>query len=309
MNYSTREALDAIPTWAVAEMLSHNGDLSTKQLTTAMETGMAYNVLGMAMSRGFQAVGKRAKFQDAMTYMFGTNNSEKVAKFAEFKNHPLLKQFGEQNELISYKSRILGDWFANPVQGLWSAAVMQDGNWVENADKYLKNEALGDLVTGALLSAHMTYGNRNKRNNYYKIYDNIVAQERQREMNANFEKQTKDFVEPTPPPVETVVDPVTPVADNGEIDLNAVMNGTGEFAGVDLAVADINAAGGVLGENVEHIRGDSGDTSTDIAQQTADSHISAGVSAIVGAASSGVSFTVIDKIAGAGIVHFSPANT
>ena len=85
--------------------------------------------------------------------------------------------------------------------------------------------------------------------------------------------------------------------------------GPPEFAGVDLAVADINAAGGVLGENIEHIRGDSGDTSTDIAQQTADSHISAGVSAIVGAASSGVSFTVIDKIAGAGIVHFSPANT
>jgi len=85
--------------------------------------------------------------------------------------------------------------------------------------------------------------------------------------------------------------------------------GPPEFAGVDLAIADINAAGGVLGENIEHIRGDSGDTSSDIAQQTADSHIAAGVSAIVGAASSGVSFTVIDKITSAGIVHFSPANT
>jgi branched-chain amino acid transport system substrate-binding protein len=85
--------------------------------------------------------------------------------------------------------------------------------------------------------------------------------------------------------------------------------GPPEFAGVDLAVAEINAAGGVLGEDIEHIRGDSGDTSSDIAQQTTDSHISAGVSAIVGAASSGVSFTVIDKIASAGIVHFSPANT
>jgi branched-chain amino acid transport system substrate-binding protein len=85
--------------------------------------------------------------------------------------------------------------------------------------------------------------------------------------------------------------------------------GPPEFAGVDLAVADINAAGGVLGENIEHIRGDSGDTSTDIAQQTTDSHLSAGVSAIVGAASSSVSKTVIDKIASAGVVHFSPANT
>lgn len=85
--------------------------------------------------------------------------------------------------------------------------------------------------------------------------------------------------------------------------------GPPEFAGVDLAVAEINEAGGVLGENIEHIRGDSGDTSSDIAQQTTDAHIAAGVSAIVGAASSGVSFTVIDKIASAGIVHFSPANT
>jgi ABC-type branched-subunit amino acid transport system substrate-binding protein len=85
--------------------------------------------------------------------------------------------------------------------------------------------------------------------------------------------------------------------------------GPPEFAGVDLAVEEINAEGGVLGEDIEHVRGDSGDTSSDIAQQTTDSHISAGVSAIIGAASSGVSFTVIDKIASAGIVHFSPANT
>jgi ABC-type branched-subunit amino acid transport system substrate-binding protein len=90
---------------------------------------------------------------------------------------------------------------------------------------------------------------------------------------------------------------------------NLAFLGPPEFAGVDLAVADINAAGGVLGQDVEHIRGDSGDTSTDIAQQTVDSHISAGVSAIVGAASSGVSLTVIDKISSAGIVQISPANT
>jgi len=90
---------------------------------------------------------------------------------------------------------------------------------------------------------------------------------------------------------------------------NLAFLGPPEFAGVDLAVKEINDAGGVLGQPVEHIRGDSGDTSTDIAQKTADSHIAAGVGAIVGAASSGVSLTVIDKITGAGIVHFSPANT
>src|SRR3990170_2721227 len=82
-----------------------------------------------------------------------------------------------------------------------------------------------------------------------------------------------------------------------------------EEAGVYLAIDDINAAGGVLGADVEFIPGDSGDTSTDIANATADSHLAAGVHAIIGAASSGVTFTVIDKITGAGVIQFSPANT
>ena len=90
---------------------------------------------------------------------------------------------------------------------------------------------------------------------------------------------------------------------------NLAFLGPPEFAGVDLAVAQINASGGVLGSPLENLTGDSGDTSTDIASQTADSHIAAGVSAIIGAASSGVSLTVIDKITGAGVIHFSPANT
>lgn len=82
-----------------------------------------------------------------------------------------------------------------------------------------------------------------------------------------------------------------------------------EFAGAELAVADINAAGGVLGNDVTFSPGDSGDTSTDIASQTADRHIADGVDAIIGAASSSVTLTVIDKITAAGIVQFSPANT
>jgi ABC-type branched-subunit amino acid transport system substrate-binding protein len=82
-----------------------------------------------------------------------------------------------------------------------------------------------------------------------------------------------------------------------------------EFAGAELAVADINAAGGVLGADVTFSPGDSGDTSTDIASQTADRHIADGIDAIIGAASSSVTLTVIDKITAAGIVQFSPANT
>src|SRR5690606_31040493 len=73
--------------------------------------------------------------------------------------------------------------------------------------------------------------------------------------------------------------------------------------------AEINAAGGVLGQEVQYSSGDSGDTTTDIASVTADRLISEGVDAIIGAASSGVTLTVIDQITQAGVTMFSPANT
>ncbi|MEK9736477.1 MAG: ABC transporter substrate-binding protein, partial [Candidatus Nanopelagicales bacterium] len=81
------------------------------------------------------------------------------------------------------------------------------------------------------------------------------------------------------------------------------------YAGVDLAVMDIDAAGGVLGQPVVNEYGDSGDTKTDLASQTVDSHLSKGVKVIIGAASSGVSLTVIDKITSNGVLQISPANT
>ena len=65
----------------------------------------------------------------------------------------------------------------------------------------------------------------------------------------------------------------------------------------------------MLGKPVEVIHRDSGDTKTDIATQSTTALLGQGVSAIVGAASSGVSKTVINQITGAGVVQFSPANT
>jgi branched-chain amino acid transport system substrate-binding protein len=86
--------------------------------------------------------------------------------------------------------------------------------------------------------------------------------------------------------------------------------GPPEIAGVDLAVAEINAStSGVLGGNVQVFHRDSGDTTTDIATQSATELLSLGVAGIVGAASSGVSKTFIDQVTGAGVLHFSPANT
>jgi branched-chain amino acid transport system substrate-binding protein len=85
--------------------------------------------------------------------------------------------------------------------------------------------------------------------------------------------------------------------------------GPPEIAGVSLAAKQINDAGGVLGKPIEIINRDSGDTTTDIATQSVNNLLSSGVSAIIGAASSGVSKTVINQITGAGVVQFSPANT
>ncbi|GAA2751530.1 ABC transporter substrate-binding protein [Amnibacterium kyonggiense] len=83
--------------------------------------------------------------------------------------------------------------------------------------------------------------------------------------------------------------------------------GPPEIAGVNLAVADINKAD--AGIKVTSIQKDSGDTSTNIATQSVTSLLSSGVSAIVGAASSSVSLSVIDQIVKAKVVQFSPANT
>ncbi|HEX4102398.1 MAG TPA: ABC transporter substrate-binding protein [Pseudonocardiaceae bacterium] len=85
--------------------------------------------------------------------------------------------------------------------------------------------------------------------------------------------------------------------------------GPPEFAAVDMAIKEINAGGGVLGNPVVNIRGDSGDDKTDTANQTVDRELGQGAQVIIGAAASGVTKLVIDKITGAGVVEFSPANT
>ena len=104
---------------------------------------------------------------------------------------------------------------------------------------------------------------------------------------------------------------------NGVLKIGTLLPETGslqilgppEIAAVKLAIQDINAAGGVLGKNVELEQADSGDTSTDIASQSVNRLLDAGVDAIVGAASSSVTLKVIDRITGSGVLQISPANT
>ena len=104
---------------------------------------------------------------------------------------------------------------------------------------------------------------------------------------------------------------------DGELVIGTLLPQTGslaflgppEFAGVDLAIKEINDAGGVNGKPVKKFDSDSGDTSTETASQSVDRLISNKVDAIVGAASSSVSLSVIDKIVGNGTLQISPANT
>jgi hypothetical protein len=115
--------------------------------------------------------------------------------------------------------------------------------------------------------------------------------------------------------------PVSPVeadrAGDGVLKIGTLLPETGnlaflgppEIAGVQMAVAEINEAGGVNGADVELVEGDSGDTTTDTAVQTVTRELAEGVDAIIGAASSSVSASVIDQVTGAGVTMFSPANT
>ena len=115
--------------------------------------------------------------------------------------------------------------------------------------------------------------------------------------------------------------PQTPVegsrAGDGTLTFGALLPQTGslaflgppEFAGFNLAINEINDNGGVLGKDVVGIEGDSGDTTTDQANQTTDRLLSENVDVIIGAASSSVTLSVIDKITAAGVTMFSPANT
>ncbi|MGA7687835.1 MAG: ABC transporter substrate-binding protein [Jiangellales bacterium] len=127
-----------------------------------------------------------------------------------------------------------------------------------------------------------------------------------------------DTAAETPEATEAATDDAAAAAEgDGTLTVGTLLPETGslaflgppEFAGVTLAVQEINEAGGVLGSDVVQIDSDSGDTSSNIAQQSVDTLLSQDVDAIIGAASSSVSLSVIDKITGAGVVQFSPANT
>jgi ABC-type branched-subunit amino acid transport system substrate-binding protein len=86
--------------------------------------------------------------------------------------------------------------------------------------------------------------------------------------------------------------------------------GPPEIAGVNLAIKDINDAGGVLGSPVTAVHADSSDGDhAEVATQSVTDLKSKKVQVIIGAASSTVTLNVIDDITAAKIVEISGANT
>ena len=88
---------------------------------------------------------------------------------------------------------------------------------------------------------------------------------------------------------------------------NLAFLGPPEIAGVGLAAQEINEAD--LGITVDVTYGDSGDADNKAYATEVPRLLGEGVSAIIGAASSGTSKLFIDDVTGAGVIQFSPANT
>jgi branched-chain amino acid transport system substrate-binding protein len=113
--------------------------------------------------------------------------------------------------------------------------------------------------------------------------------------------------------------PATPEAPAASVDalkLGYLLPETGQLAflgppmisGVQMAVEEINAAGGLFGNPIELLSADeAGDAGR--AAEEGNRLLAAGVQAIVGAAATGMTLSVIDAITSAGVVQCSPSNT
>jgi ABC-type branched-subunit amino acid transport system substrate-binding protein len=84
--------------------------------------------------------------------------------------------------------------------------------------------------------------------------------------------------------------------------------GPPQFEGFQLAIEDINEAGGVLDADVETVTGDEGGDAA-IVRESANRLLGEGAHAIVGAASSGMSQEIIQSLSDQGIPQCSPSNT
>jgi ABC-type branched-subunit amino acid transport system substrate-binding protein len=115
---------------------------------------------------------------------------------------------------------------------------------------------------------------------------------------------------------ELGADDVEEVESDGVLNLGYILPESGPLAflgppqinAVQMAVDEINANGGVLGNDVTLASGDeAGDAS--IAAESAQTHINNGVNAIIGAAASGMSLAFVDAVTSASVLQCSASNT
>lgn len=86
--------------------------------------------------------------------------------------------------------------------------------------------------------------------------------------------------------------------------------GPPQIQAAKFAISEINAAGGVLDQEIPGmVGGDGANPDMQVANTSTDRVLSAGVDAIIGAASSSTSAAIIDKITGAEVVQCSGSNT
>lgn len=132
------------------------------------------------------------------------------------------------------------------------------------------------------------------------------------------ETTTEDLAGDTATETDDAADPgAEGTGGDGEFRFGYILPETGTLAflgppqieALNLAIADINAAGGVLGSEIpDPVGGDEGDQAN-VAQSSADRILGQGVSAIIGAAASGRSLDIIDRVTGAGVMQCSGSNT
>lgn len=123
-------------------------------------------------------------------------------------------------------------------------------------------------------------------------------------------------VDPAATPPGGSTEPVQQCS-QGELALGSLLPRTGDqaflgqpaAAALSLALADIEAAGGVLGSPVRLESADSGDAGSGLAVPAVQAQLERGVQAIIGPLATPVTLEVLDSLTEAGVAVVSPANT
>lgn len=119
---------------------------------------------------------------------------------------------------------------------------------------------------------------------------------------------------PTPAPTPTITP--TPTGD-GVLKIGTLFPSSGglaflspaQVAGVRAAARDVNAAGGVNGQQVVVVSKDSGEASTETAEASFDALVAEGVDVVIGPSSSVLAQRLLPRAAEAGVPMISPAAT